>query len=196
MTDETETDRLDAQSVTTEERTPPRDPLGDDFQLGDPCIDLATGRTVTVVGLPGKTVAEWSGDNDYDLTDNYANERTRVSPNDPVIEAAYTSSVQSEPNGPRGSDEGAYTFPSSRLARVTIESIDGVDRVYDAIARDVLTQMLKSVASDGARSNITAAAREALDAETVTLARELADVEQKFGSDGANDPSSGGGFET
>lgn len=166
-----------------------RDPLADDFRLGDVCVDLATGRSVQVVGLPNQTVAEWSGDNDYDLLDNYANERTRARPNDPVVECVYVSSVQSEPNGPRGASEGGYTFPSSRLARVTVESVNGVRRPYDAIAVDVLRGLFKTAMTaewDAMVDDLESLARGGveLDDDVVAEARELADVEHRFGGSG------------
>lgn len=166
---------------------PHRDPLADDFALGDVCIDLATGRSVQVVGLPDQTVSEWSEANDYDLTDNYANERTRVRPADPVVECVYVSSVQSEPNGPRGSSEGGYTFPSSRLARVTVESVEGVRRPYDAIAVDVLRRFFEVALDAEWDESVTrskAAAKTAFDTGLVKEAYELADVEQRFGGEG------------
>lgn len=192
MTDTNDTD--DGSDTDDDAQTPagPRDPLANDFTLADVAIDLSRGRAVQVVGLPGQTVAEWSDREGYDLMDNYANERTRAHPDDPVIEAAYVSSIQSEPNGPRGSDEGAYTFPSSRLARVTIESIEGVDRPYDAVARDVLRRLLLETArlddGQGARDLVCGLAEAAgADPDVVSEARELADVERRFDGERAQE---------
>ena len=161
------------------------------LKLGDACVDLATGRTVQVVNLPLQTVGEWSGDNNYDLTDNFANATLGADPNEPVVECVYVASIQSEPNGPRGSDSGGYTFPRSRLARVPVERIDGVRRPYDAVAVDVLERLFRAV--DDAqiqashrvtKGDVADLARVAFAPEDVVQeARELADVEQRFGGD-------------
>lgn len=171
-----------------------RDPLTDDFQLGDPVIDLANGRTMIVVETPMQTVAEWSGDNDYDLTENYANARLRARPNDRVYGCVYAASIQSEPSGPRGG-EGPYTFPSSRLARVTIESVEGVRRVYEAVAVDVLEQLFGtamtldedwSTEPESWQDAIMKLAVNGLEVDGrgyVGEARELAEVEHEIGGD-------------
>lgn len=187
MTDDTE-DLGDFESGDDDQPPAPHDPLADDFQTGDPCIDLATGRAVVVVDVPGQTVMEWSADNGYSLLANYANQRCRAHEDDPVVECVYVASVRSEPNGPRGSDEGGYTFPSSRLARVTIESIDGVRRVYDAVAVDVLRQLYRDL-DPGKVHEDYATAQQAFDIVADDLfgfdmtaeALELAKVELQFG---------------
>jgi hypothetical protein len=162
------------------------DLLADDFRVGDPVIDLATGRAMVVVDVPGETVAEWSDREGYDLTENYANERTRADPNDPVIEAVYTASVQSEPNGPRSSDEGGYTFPSSRLGRPTIESIEGVRRVFDEVAVDVVRRLAVAAESDAVTTDVSGPAvlrqilaESDLERDTVHAGLELADVDRR-----------------
>lgn len=129
-----------AEHNVDEEEVPDRrlDPLAEDFRIGDPVIDLATGRSMVVVEHLADRVDEYDG---YDLLGNYAAQRTRVSPADPVIGCIYTSSIQSEPSGPRHGDP-PYAFASSRLGRPTIESVEGYDRVYDLVARDVLERLM------------------------------------------------------
>lgn len=170
-----EVETLDARK-TTLERAEPRDPLGDDFMIGDPAIDLANGRSVVVVEKLADRVDEYD---DYDLLGNYAAQRTRVRPADPVYGCLYTSSVQSEPSGPRRGDP-PYAFPSSRLGRPTLESVEGYDRPYYLVARDVLDRMFQAATGAMEPDNtemLASVARDAgLDEELIEEARELADA--------------------
>lgn len=156
-----------------------RDPLADDFRIGDPVIDLATGRSMVVVEHLANRVDEYE---DFDLLGHYAAQRTRVSPADPVIGCIYTASIQSEPSGPRHGDP-PYAFASSRLGRPTIESVDGYDRVYSLVARDVLERLLAHRfhvdpgALDDTDNVVYRLAIEAgLDDELVEEAHELAEI--------------------
>lgn len=184
---------VDGRKTTIQPTPERRDPLADDFQLGDPVVDLANGRAMVIVEKLADRVDEYD---EYDLEDNYANERLRVSPADPVYGTEYVASVGSEPSGPRYGDP-PYAFPSSRLGRPTIESVDGIERVYEMVARDVLERLFVEAAGDAGRyasalddpaevlDSIAGAALE--DRDLVDEARELADVEQTIATDGGND---------
>lgn len=200
MTDETtgrEADRGDATPGVDGEQTrldgpqQRRDPLADDFELGDPVVDLANGRAMVIVEKLADRVDEYD---EYDLEDNYANERLRVSPADPVYGTEYAASISSEPSGPRYG-EPPYAFPSSRLGRPTIESVDGIERVYDMVARDVLERLFAAAIGidDGSASWDVEAILDdvvteaGLEDDLVAEARELADVDATIATDGGDD---------
>lgn len=110
------------------------DPLGDDFEVGDPVVDLVTGRAMLV----GDRVADRADEYDaYDLLDNPGNEAVRAKPSDPVYDCVYVASVKSVPSK-------SYAFPSSRLGRVRYEEAPGFDRVYRMVARDVLDRLFQT----------------------------------------------------
>lgn len=154
------------------------DPLAEDFQIGDPVVDLANGRSMVVVDRDADRVDEWIDENGYDLLDNYGNERLRALAADPVYECVYVSSVSSRPSK-------SYSFPSSRLGRAEYENVDGVDRVYDMVARDVLERVLIAAHSVGDADHaeiVEMMAYEAgVDEDVIDEAVELAEVEVEFG---------------
>ncbi|MDY6779093.1 MAG: hypothetical protein SV760_00790 [Halobacteria archaeon] len=166
--------------TTTEEPPEPVDPLADDFDLGDPAIDLATGRTVVIVDRVADRTDKHSERENYEFTENYGNERTRVNDADPVFEAVYVNSLSSKPSK-------SYDFPSSRLGRPEYENVDGVDRVYDLVARDVLEavfdSMLRNQKLDADDVEAVAKHIGVVDPDLVDEARELAEVEADFGGD-------------
>lgn len=176
-------DDLDARRTTIELAPEPVDPLADDFQIGDPAIDTATGRSVVIVDRAADRTDDHSEREGYDFLDNYGNQRTRARAADPVYTAVYVSSLQSKPTK-------SYDFPSSRLGRPEYENVDGVDRVYEMVARDLLERLfvagtefdVDAIATADGRGVVQRLALEAgVDEDVVDEARELADVETDFG---------------
>lgn len=152
-----------------------------DIRLGDPVIDQANGRAMVVVEDHDETAAEWSDRNNYDLTENYGNERCGTTDTDRVYECIYVASLQSEPSK-------TYAFPESRLGRPAYErASDTYGRIYDAVARDILERLF--AVSEGEfegkqRVAIGTAARHAgIDDAVVDEARELAEVDPLIGGD-------------
>lgn len=180
-------DESDRREFARENGPWPSDQLGDDFRLGDPVIDAATGRAMVVVEKLADSVLEYD---DYDLLGNYAAQRCRVSPTDPVYGTIYVSSVQSEPSGPRYGDP-PYAFASSRLNRPTIESVDGFDRVYTIVARDVLRRLFDAALGSVKPEHLPAVdvlARDGgFNANVVESAKELAEVERRAREDSEAD---------
>ncbi|PSP80149.1 hypothetical protein BRC81_02870 [Halobacteriales archaeon QS_1_68_20] len=127
----------DARRTTIEAAPEPVDPLADDFKIGDPVVDLANGRNMVVVGKAADRADAWSERNDYDLLGNTGNGRLRARPADPVYTCVYVASVDSKPTK-------SYDFPSSRLGRPEYENVDGVDRVYRMVARDVFDRLFQA----------------------------------------------------
>lgn len=115
------------------------DPLARDFKIGDPVVDLATGRRMTLVGVTGETAEEADRDRPFDILDNYGNARLRVRRGDPMYTCIYTSQVGTSPPGKK------YDMPSSRLGRPVYENVDGVDRVFDTVARAALASVFESM---------------------------------------------------
>jgi len=178
-------DDLDARRTPIEAAPEPVDPLADDFEIGEPAIDTATGRSVVIVDRAADRTDDHSDAEGYDFLENYGNQRTRARAADPVYTAVYVSSIQSKPSK-------SYDFPSSRLGRPEYENVDGVDRVYEMVARDVLEQLfvgasavgLDALAVESTRGALQRIALEAgVDEDVVDEARELAEVETDFGGD-------------
>ena len=109
-----------------------------DITIGDVCLDLAQGRPVLVVSDTRQTAAEWSGDNNYDLVENYGNARLGTTPDDRVFDVVYCSDAKSKPSK-------TYAYPESRLLRIEAEAAtdDGL-RVHERIARDVLEDVFSA----------------------------------------------------
>lgn len=173
----------EARRTTIEAAPEPIDPLADDFRVGDPAIDLATGRTVVLVDRVAERTDDHSEREGYDFLDNYGNKRLRTNEADPVFEAVYVNSLSSKPSK-------SYDFPTSRLGRPLYENVDGVDRIYDVVARDVLKRLffasdafdLDALAADDPDGVLLRRALEAgFDGDVVDEARELADVDRDFG---------------
>ena len=122
----------------------PVDPLADDFEIGDPVVDLANGRNMVIVDQAADRADDWTEANGYDLLGNTGNDRLRARAADPVFTCVYVASVGSEPSK-------TYDFPSSRLGRAQYENAgESVRRVYDLVARDILDQMFEAAfATDG-----------------------------------------------
>jgi len=55
-----------------------------EIQVGDVCLDLTQGRPVHVVEDLQQTAAEWSEANNYELCENYGNDRLEGPPVDRV----------------------------------------------------------------------------------------------------------------
>lgn len=147
-----------------------------DIETGDVVLDLTQGRTMQVVEEHRQTAREWSGENDYELVENYANERMGASEDDLVYECVYAGSVKNRPSK-------SYAFPESRLARVEVEeAVDG-RRVQERIARDVLVGVFDSMLRYDALDDedVEAVARHigGVDEDVVDEAHELARVEQE-----------------
>lgn len=155
--------------------------MSDEIRVGDVALDLTQGRPVHIVEDTEQTVAEWSGDNDYDLEANYGNSRLGTGPNERVYDVVYCSSAKSEPSK-------TYAMPASRLLRIETEAADDGRPVADRIARDVLERLMGCAAMlDGGpdADDIEMLARyEAFDADLVTAARECVDVEQTISAEG------------
>lgn len=184
---------VEAGAITTERVDPhPRHPDADalPFRIGDPVMDAAQGRPMVVLDVPPQTVAEWSGDTGYDLTENYGNQKFGVHPNEPVVTCRYVSDVSGDPGK-------TYTFPQSRLRLIDVHHADGGRRVYDRVAVDVLRAVFVAAfkqdkhdgrdPSDGWTGYVhdaMAAANLPTDEKThvvAKLARELADVDATIG---------------
>lgn len=112
-----------------------------DYKIGDPVMDLAQGRPMVVLNVPSKNVAEWPGDNDYDLLSNYANSRFDPDPDEPVVECVYVSDVRSEPSK-------TYTFPVSRVVLIEAHHADDGPRVADRVLATFATDLLETAAAD------------------------------------------------
>ena len=156
----------------------PVDPLATDFAIGDPAIDLATGRSVVIVDHVANRTDDHSDHAGYDFLQNYGNSRLRAKPSDPIYEAVYVNSLQSKPSK-------SYDFPSSRLGRPKYENVDGVRRIYDRVALDVLKRLFATRDNPDDELELDSlesiARRAGLGASTIDEARELADVETSFG---------------
>lgn len=179
-------DDVGGRRTTIEPAPEPVDPLADDFQIGDPAIDTATGRSVVIVDRAADRTDDHSDAEGYDFLENYGNQRTRARAADPVYTAVYVSSLQSKPTK-------SYDFPSSRLGRPEYENVEGVDRVYEMVARDLLERLfvagtefdVDAIATDDGRGIVQRLALEAgVGEDVVDEARELAEVETDFGGDG------------
>lgn len=158
------------------------------YHIGDPVVDLAQARPMVVLDAPEQSVAEWSGDNGYDLTENYANAKLGVAPDECVVRCAYLSDLRSEPSKD-------YTFPESRVALLDAHHADDGRRIYDRVAVDVLTRVFLGAwyIRNGlnADDTVEAAAEEAGFEGLLSEARELADVELRFDGDSEPDPLDG-----
>lgn len=165
---------LEAKRADLRERLSPWavDPLARDFKVGDPVVDLAQGRRMTIVGTTGETAAEADRDRPFDILENYGNARLRVREGDPMYTCVYTSQVGTSPPSQK------YDMPSSRLGRPLYENVDGVDRVWNTIARAALAAafgaMLRNASIDDDEVEATAAHVGGVDAEIVDEALELA----------------------
>lgn len=104
------------------------------IHVGDVALDLAQGRPVHVVEDCGQTAAEWSEQNNYELTENYGNGRLGATDDDAVYEVVYCSNAKSEPSK-------TYAMPESRLLRIETEAADGGRPAADRVAVDVLEQL-------------------------------------------------------
>jgi hypothetical protein len=150
-----------------------------DIQTGDICIDLAQGRPVHVLNDTGLTAAEWSEENNYELTENYGNGRLGASDDDRVFDVAYCSNIKSEPSKD-------YAFPESRLARIETEKADGGQPVADRVRVQVLEELFARAGEDDDQAVDVLeayAVGTGLDADVVDEARELAEVETVIGGD-------------
>ena len=152
--------------------TEPTDtPIG----VGDVALDLAQGRPVHVVNATGQTAAEWSEMNDYELTENYGNDRLGASADDLVYDVVYCSNAKSEPSK-------TYAMPASRLLRIETEAADDGRPVYQRAVRDTIETLLLAASADTTRRTIVELATPAFGNDLVTEAAELADVERTIGN--------------
>lgn len=145
----------------------------ENYQRGDPVVDLAQGRPMIVLDAPDQTVADWSSANDYDLTDNYANGKLGATDAEPVVRCVYVSDIRSEPSKD-------YTFPVSRVALIDAHHADGGRRIAERVTQDVLEAVFIAMHShppiDSDDIDAVVSALD-YDADLVDEARELADVE-------------------
>lgn len=150
--------------------------MSNPYEYGDPVVDLAQGRPMIVVGTPCETVEEWSDANDYNLRENYANSRFNPNPGEHVVETVYVSNLQSEPSK-------TYTFPVSRVKLIEAHNADDGMRIADRVRVELLEDLFAAADFDNP-SVLKAVARDAgVDEGLITLAQELADVEQTVVAD-------------
>jgi len=148
-----------------------------EIQVGDVCLDLTQGRPVHVVEDLQQTAAEWSEANNYELCENYGNDRLGTDDDDAVYEVVYCSSAKSEPSK-------TYAMPESRLLRIETEAADDGRPVADRIAVDILTDVFGLMERRPAFSegDIEAVAGNVdVHPDAVDEARELADVALTIG---------------
>lgn len=144
--------------------------MKEEIQPGDVALDKTQGRPVHIIEATGQTAAEWSDANDYELTENYGNERCDAADGDLVYDVVYCSNAKSEPSK-------SYAMPESRLLRIETEAADGGRPVYQRAVRDTLESLFRDLAGTDAESDLTTAATEAFGMELTDEAKELADVE-------------------
>lgn len=152
---------------TTDSEPPVADPRVPD--IGDPVIDLATGRNLVTIQRSADSVEEWNENHSYDLLSNTGNQALGTSPMDPVFTCVYVNDVSSKPSK-------TYDFPVSRLGRPLYENAteDGL-RVRDIITRDVLTALYAAADEDHVREHLTRlCGRAFIQPELVDEAREIA----------------------
>jgi len=120
------------------------DSVENPYRIGDPVMDAAQGRAMIVLDAPDQTVASWSAENNYELTENYANTKFAASNEEAVVECVYVSDVRSEPSK-------TYTFPASRVRLIDAHHADDGDRIAERVGRDVLDKLFQAAMDlDGA----------------------------------------------
>lgn len=151
------------------------------LRVGDVALDLSQGRPVQIVRAHDETVAEYT---DYDLLDNYANERLGTGPEDAVFDIVYVGSLRSQPSK-------VYAFPESRLSRIEVEAAsDTLGRVQDEWAEQLLVTLFTVAGrdEDGVRQGLQYLARgSGIPDDVIDRARELADVERRVLSEEVGD---------
>jgi hypothetical protein len=155
------------------------------FRVGDPVVDLAQGRPMLCLAAPETSVEEWSAENEYPLTENYANEKLDTTPGEAVVRCVYLSDIRSEPSKD-------YTFPASRVALIDAHHADDGRRIHDRVARDVLEQLFDAAyrsGSDQTLNVLEGLAQDAVGKEVTSEARELASLEHTIST---TDTSGGG----
>lgn len=151
--------------------------MSNPIQVGDVALDLAQGRPVHIVEDLRQTAAEWSEANNYELTENYGNDRLGATEDDAVFEVVYCSNAKSEPSK-------TYAMPESRLLRVETEAADGgrpvADRIAVELLADVFGVMERQISFTDANIDAVAANVDVGEG-VVDEARELADVALTIG---------------
>jgi hypothetical protein len=150
-----------------------------ELQVGDVALDKTQGRPVHIVEDCGQTAAEWSNANNYELCENYGNDRLGASDDDAVYEVVYCSNAKSEPSK-------TYAMPESRLLRIETEAADDGRPVADRAARNVLESLFAAAHHDDAPDTDalkTLAYSAGIEMALVDEARELADVALTIGED-------------
>lgn len=151
--------------------------MNDKLRTGDVALDLAQGQPVHILENTHMTAEAWSDANNYDLLENYGNQRLGTDPTDCVFDVVYCSNAKGKPSR-------TYAMPESRLLRVETEKADDGPQVYQRIVREVLQNLMAALMNDnnpapGRADDLAEAARCAGYAEDiVTQAWELADVDQ------------------
>jgi len=156
-----------------------------DPHIGAVALDLAQGRPVHIVEDTGQTAREWSDRNDYELADNYGNDRLGASDADRVFDVVYCSNAKSEPSK-------TYAMPESRLLRIETEAttddgrtvderitIDLLEALFDAahLKSDRALSMLETLADDAVGKDLTAEARELASVDH-TIPQQEADADE------------------
>jgi hypothetical protein len=156
-----------------------------DPHIGAVALDLAQGRPVHIVEDTGQTAREWSDRNDYELADNYGNDRLGASDADRVFDVVYCSNAKSEPSK-------TYAMPESRLLRIETEAatddgrtvderitVDLLEALFDAAHRksDRALSMLETLADDAVGKDLTAEARELASVDH-TIPQQEADADE------------------
>lgn len=119
------------------------------IQTGDVCLDLAQGRACHVIDVHEGDAADWSEENNYEITENYANERLGATDDDRVYEVVYCNSAKSEPSK-------SYGMPESRLLRVETEAADDGRPVADRIRAEVLEDVFGAMMDTGHDTEVVA----------------------------------------
>jgi hypothetical protein len=153
-----------------------------DLGVGDVALDLAQGRPVHVIGDPDLTVAAWNAQNNYDLLENYGNQRLEATGDDRVYDVVYCSNAKSEPSR-------SYTMPDSRLLRVETDAADGGRPVRQRVQRETLVTVFTVLQRNGHDVEVDMLTDElgywSFGDGVVAEARELADVDATIGGDDA-----------
>jgi endogenous inhibitor of DNA gyrase (YacG/DUF329 family) len=149
------------------------------YRRGDPVMDAAQGRAMIVLDAPEQTVAEWSDANNYELTENYANEKFGAADEEYVVECVYVSDVRSEPSK-------TYTFPASRCRLIDAHHADDGRRVGARVIQDLAIEFFRlclqrneQMEAEWARESLKAVG---VESDLVDEAYEVADADVTLGT--------------
>lgn len=128
-----------------------------------------------------KTVSEWSEENQYQLTENYANSKLGTKESEYAVRCVYVSDIRSEPSKD-------YTFGESRVALIDAHHADGGRRMADRVRADVLADVFQTLRAEDMNTAVDLLAAtlvaDGYDADLTDEALELADVALTIGAEG------------